>query len=83
MIWLTLILAVAVTVRITCWGAHADRTLWDGRQPVFFGMALGLSLIVGGAWGLVVAWKYAGIVLLVGIDLLLLANKRSPFRGRK
>jgi hypothetical protein len=78
--WLTLILAIALTIRITCWGAHADRALWDGRQIVFFGMALGLGMIVGGAWGLLVSWHYAGILLLAGISLLLLTNSRSPFR---
>lgn len=77
---LILILAVAVTIRITCWSAHADRTKWDGRQIVFFGMALGLGMIVGGAWGLLVSWQYAGILLLAGVGLLLLTNSRSPFR---
>jgi hypothetical protein len=80
---LTFILALAITIRIACWAAHADRTKWAERQFVYFGMALGLSMIVGGAWAIVVRCQYADIILLVGVSLLILSNRRSPFRGGK
>lgn len=78
---LTFILALAITIRIACWAAHADRTKWAERQFVYFGMALGLSMIVGGAWGTVVRYEHASSIVLAGVAMLILANRRSPFRG--
>ena len=81
--FLAFVLSVAVTVRIACWAARADRTTWAGRQFVYFGMALGLSMIVGGAWGTVVRYEHASSIVLAGVAMLILANRRSPFRGGK
>ena len=81
--WLTFIMAVAVTVRIACWAAHADRAQWAGKQLIYHGQAFGLAMIVGGAWGVVLRYEYADIILLIGVSTLLLINRRSPFRGGK
>ena len=89
--WLTLILAVAVTIRILCWGVgeKSKRHNWTGGKCKYYGMVAGVSLIVGGAWGLAFSFVFdglvlpAGLLLLTGVDLLLLSNKRSPFRGEK
>lgn len=88
---LTIILALAVTIRIACWGADekSKRHVWTGPKWKYYSMAAGVSLIVGSAWGLVFSFTFtwmtvpSGVLLLAGIDLLLLANKRSPFRGGK
>jgi hypothetical protein len=89
--WLTFILAVAVSVRILCWGADGASKLhsWTGCKRKYYSMVLGISLIFGSAWGLVLSFIFdwltlpAGVLLLAGVDLLLLSNKRSPFRGGK
>lgn len=80
---LTFILALTITIRIACWAAHADRAKWADRQFVYFGMAFGLSMIVGGAWGTVVRYEHASSIVLAGVAILILANRRSPFRGGK
>ena len=77
---LALILALAVTVRITCWAAHANPAHWRGRQIIYFGLALSLGLIVGGAWALALGSDHGGATLLAGTAMLLLINRRSPFR---
>ena len=89
--WLTFILAIAVTIRVLCWGVDekSKRYSWTGDKWKYYSMVAGVSLIVGGAWGLVFSFTFdwvtlpAGVLLLAGIDLLLLSNKRSPFRGGK
>ena len=88
---LTFILAVALSIRILCWGADeaSKRNSWTGCKWKYYGMVAGVSLIVGGAWGMVLSFTFAwmtlpaGVLLLAGIDLFLLSDKRSPFRGRK
>ena len=83
--WLTFILAMAVTIRVLCWGVDekSKRYSWTGGKWKYYSMAAGVSLIVGSAWVLVLKPSIEGVVLLAGIDMLLLANKRSPFRGGK
>lgn len=83
MAWLIFVLALAVSVRIVSWSPDAKLMLWTGRKLTFFGMSGGLGCIFGGAWSLVLGYEYAGVLLLIGIDLLLLTNQRSPFRGGK
>ena len=76
-------LALAVSIRIMCWGKDTKLTHWTGSRLMFFSMASGLGCVFGGAWSLVLGYEHAGVVLLIGIDLLLLANQRSPFRSGK
>ena len=83
--WITFILAMALTIRILCWGVDAGSKpySWTGTKRKYYSMVIGISVIFASAWGLVLNPSVEGMVLLAGVDLLLLANKRSPFRGGK
>ena len=84
MTYIYLLLAILVTIRVGCWGAHADRKKWPGKLAfTYWGMVIALSLIVGGGWGMVINDSMAPTLLFFGVSLLIMVNKRSPFRSGK
>lgn len=88
MFYITLVLAIAISIRILCWASEksSKRCMWSGNKLVYTSMITGISFIFTGSWALVLSNIFSwltypsGVMLLIGIDLLILVNKRSPFR---
>lgn len=77
---LLIIAAGVVLFRATCIAAHFDRKKWVGPKWRFAGIAIAYALLAGGALGVAVNRPMGPTLLLVGVALMFVADRRLPAR---
>lgn len=74
---LVLVLAVLVIlVRVCCIAANLRRSRWCGHLWQFDAFAIGLALQAGGAVGILLGYAPGGVMLLLGLALQVLFDRR-------
>ncbi len=79
MVLLDVLLALAVLVilvRVCCIAANLRRRRWCGHLWQFDAFAIGLALQAGGAVGVLVGYAASGPMLLLGLALQVLFDRR-------
>lgn len=74
---LMLVSAAIVLVRSVCVAAHLNRLEWAGHPLAFIGSATGYSLLGSGAAGMALGYAPAPLLLLVGVALLVICDRRD------
>ena len=72
--------AIVVVVRVICVAAHLSRKEFAGHPLRFAGLALAYPLVGGGALALALGWMDGKPLLLFGIGLLMLADRRMQYK---
>lgn len=59
-----------------CLVAHLSPKRWMGRKAQFFGLGLATALMCGGAVGVLLGWVPSGTLMLVGLALFFISDRR-------
>jgi hypothetical protein len=70
------VLAAIVLVRCVCVAAKISRRNWHGHPFQFAGISAAYALIGGGAGGMALGWHVAPWLLLLGVVLWVLFDRR-------
>lgn len=77
---LHLIAAAVVVFRCICVASSLNFRDWEGHPWQFIAIALGHALMAAGALALTLGKHYAGFLLLIGVALLILFDRRKSMR---
>lgn len=77
LIWLVSLLAAGVVlVRVVCVAAHLSRRNFNGHPLQFLALSASYALLAGGATGTVLHLKIGPLMLLVGVALWVVFDRR-------
>lgn len=72
-----LIAAIVVLVRTVCLAAKMSARDWPGHPIRFVGIAAANAFLAAGAVGVVLLWRHGALLLLVGVAIRLLLDRRN------
>lgn len=72
-----MIAAVVILTRCVCIASTHSRKTWEGHPLAFIGIATGYPLLVGGAIGMLLGWTASPWLLLFGVAIVILADRRT------
>ncbi len=77
---LSIISAMVVLVRTICVSARLNRKNWKGNPLRFTGISFSYAMICGGALGIPLCWNPAPHLLLLGIAMRIVSERRGGTR---